>query len=99
MVNSFIFVNISGPPRLAMVFLPVVLAVLSLIQWLAFYLFHTRGHPWSYILEVSRDGDDRRDILRYDARTCRPLEVRILFLLSNIWLIFGPRDYGIPIIP
>ena len=86
-----------------MVLLPIVLAVLSLIQWLAFYLFHTRGHPWSYILEVSRDGDDRRDILRYDARTCRPLEVRMLFLFSNIWLIFmclqdPARDYGIPII-
>ena len=72
-----------------MVLLPIVLAVLSLIQWLAFYLFHTHGHPWSYILEVSRDGSDRRDILRYDARTCRPLEVRmLLFLLLNVFFLF-----------
>ena len=70
--------------RLAMVIVPTVLTILAIIQWLSFYLYNTKFHLWSYILEVSSDSElvndkvQRRhwgDILRYDAVTGQPMEV------------------------
>ena len=66
--------------RLAVKIVPTVLTILAIIQWVAFYLYNTKFHLWSYILEVSRDSEldndkvqrrHRRDILRYDAVTGR----------------------------